>query len=359
MGQQTEWIVQAADHRRLVTVTAAGYERRDRPVEVTLDRANRSVVDVVELDSEGRAKDTEVPFQSDGDALTVMLTGVTPPHDVRTFHVYVGQGPQRSTSPQVRLTESVEHEGQDSFRIETPSATYYYHKSGAGFASMEDRDGLDWIGYHPGGESAGEYRGIPNLVHPEGHFHPGGTHCTSRVIAAGPLKVTIFSESEDGEWACRWDVYPAYAKMAVLRAGHPYWFLYEGTPGGCLDEKGDFVVRSTGVRTPASESWEGAIPEPEWAFFGAGNASRVLYLAHHEADDLMDSYWPMRGEMTVFGFGRLGLEKFMVRTPARFTVGFCEQTDFEAVEGTVNSAFREIGVTVGRPERRPNCGGQV
>ena len=35
--------------------------------------------------------------------------------------------------------------------------------------------------------------------------------------------------------------------------------------------------------------------------------------------------------MTVFGFGRLDLGKFMERTPEHFTIGFAETSDFDAV----------------------------
>lgn len=44
---------------------------------------------------------------------------------------------------------------------------------------------------------------------------------------------------------------------------------------------------------------------------------RGLLLAHHEDDRHVDSYWPMQGNTTVFGFGRKGLGKFMTKVPAR------------------------------------------
>ncbi len=90
------------------------------------------------------------------------------------------------------------HEGQECLRIVTPSATYLYHKEGAGLASLIDREGRDWISYHPGNRSAGEFRGIPNL----GEFgHPGYTGergAVTRVIASGPLKVSLLSERRTG-----------------------------------------------------------------------------------------------------------------------------------------------------------------
>ncbi|MGB2823355.1 MAG: hypothetical protein WBF17_20400, partial [Phycisphaerae bacterium] len=254
--------------------------------------------------------------------------------------------------PQVELLDDYEHEGQESFRIVTDSAWWYYHKLGAGFAGLLDPNGNDWISYHPKGGSAGNYRGIPNLVHPEGYFHPGGKKCTSKLIATGPLKVIIHSQSGDGKWACRWEISPAWARLTVLKAAGPYWFLYEGTPGGKLDVAGDYCVRSDGMRTAASESWTGDLAAAEWLYFGDARLKRVLWLVHHEDDKHVDSYWPMQGNMTVFGFGRKGLSKHMTKVPARFTVGFCESTDHKTIAAALTAATSPFKITVTpRPQK--------
>jgi len=243
------------------------------------------------------------------------------------------------------------HEGQESFRIDTPNATYYYHRFGAGFASIEDTDGRDWLGYRPGGGSAGEYRGIPNMGYPEGYCHPGKNESDSVLLSCGPVRVSIRSASRDGNWACRWDIFPRFARMTVMKTSHLYWFLYEGTPGGRLDPDTDFCIRpgaGGGIRTPASESWVGDLASHvgfgEWVCFGDGGM--VLYLAHHEDDGEIDSYYPMNGEMTVFGFGRKKLEKYMTRLPARFTLGFCGSDDYDVISGRVASSYMPVVVTV-------------
>ncbi len=295
-----------------------------------------------------------------------MLWGRTTAQAERVFHVYYDFRPQVTMTdiepPQVTVADNVDHEGQPSFKISTPAATYYYHKRGAGFASMEDRDGNDWLSYHPGegpvskSGSGGKYRGIPNMVHPAGHFHPGGEKCASRLVTPGPVKATIVSQSDDGAWACRWDIFPFCARMTVLKAGHPYWFLYEGTPGGKLDEDSDYCVRSDGTRTIAGERWTGDLraegETAEWLYFGDGKMDRVLYLIHHTDDDKVDSYWPMNHEMTVFGFGRDGLNKHMTQVPDQFTIGFCESNEFSTVRRTVQSVYRPLAVTVGAPQAR-------
>src|SRR2546430_13171643 len=78
----------------------------------------------------------------------------------------------------VITVQEIDYQGQPSYKIVTPSATWIYHQQGAGFAALIDRDGHDWISYRPGGGSAGEYRGIPNCGM---CFHPGYITSTSRI----------------------------------------------------------------------------------------------------------------------------------------------------------------------------------
>lgn len=331
-----------------IQVNANGFERWDKPVEVALGTGAR-VARVVEVDPAGGEVDPAVPFQHDPIGLVFLLTGNTPTDTTRRYRVELGPN-LAAVSPLVTLIDGVEDEGQESYQVNTANATWFYHKLGAGFSSLLDCDGLDWLGYHPGGGSAGEYRGIPNMGYPEGYCHPGKTVSRSRVIAGGPLCARIESTSNDGVMQCRWDVYPDYARLTVLKMRTPYWFLYEGTPGGNpggqLDEAGGYCVRSDGTRSPLSERWDGRLPAPEWIYFGAGNVDRVLFLVHHEADEEIDSYWPMEHNMTVFGFGRLGLEKFMAQVPAHFTVGFARDGTFAQARAAIDSAFRPLSIDV-------------
>jgi len=220
----------------------------------------------------------------------------------------------------VSMIEAGTHEGSDSWKIQTPVGSWYFAKNGGGFGSLDDVDGKDWINYHPTGGSAGNYRGLPNLVHPEGIFHAGGgkTKCTTTVLATGPLAVSLLSETADKRWAMRYDIFKSSVRCTVLKAAHAYWFLYEGTPGGKLELDGnDFVVRDERIGV-ARDAWQGR--SHQWGAFGDRRAGRSLLLVHQNADDLEDSYWPMQGNMTVFGFGRLGLDKFMTAAPNTFHV---------------------------------------
>jgi len=372
-----------------VRIGATGVQRIDKPVEVGVDFAaelkrlrageliSEGSIRVVEVASDGRVIDDSVAFQFDGASpdgarsstrgkLTFMLKGTTAPSSTRTFHVYFG-GPKNLAPPEfeglVAITDNVLHEGQDSIKIATNNATYYYHKKGAAFASLEDRDGNDWLGYNPGvgaisqSGSGGKYRGLPNMGHPEGYCHPGNTVSTSRIVSRGPIKVTIASESDDGKMKCRWDIFPDYARLTVLKMRTPYWFLYEGTPGGRFEMDSDFCVRATrpaGLRTAASVKWDGDISNPgeagEWLYFADPVVNRSLFLVRHEDDEAVDSYWPMNNEMTVFGFGRQGLNKFMRTVPAQFTIGLCDDCSYSEVSKIVNSAYGDLVIRAGPVE---------
>lgn len=382
------WDMDQYKYRAPLRIGATGYERRDKPVEVEIDfskllaqRGRNDYVDPANLTLLEVTEDGPVPvaFQLDRaegfhpwtDArgtLTFVMAGRTLPDAQRRFHIYFGlRGfAQRPSVPAPLHPVSVElvsdHEGQESFRIRTSSATYYYHKLGAGFASLEDEDGNDWLGYHLGvgpesnSGSGGKYRGIPNMGYPEGYCHPGEAVSNSRLVSRGPIKVTIESESNDGKMHCRWDLFPDHARMTVLQMRPPYWYLYEGTPGGELDMDSDFCIRPDGAgyaKTTVGQKWEGDIPVrdgAEWLYFSDVDVQRSLYLVHHEDDDETDSYWPMNEEMTVFGFGRLGLKKFIQSVPMHFTIGLCDHIEPDQVRTVINNVCQPLSVVLGPAE---------
>jgi len=365
----------ASRYRLLLRVGANGVARFEQVAEVPLAltallqemQASLAVepetLRVSEVDPQGNLLNGAVPFQFDPVAnyhpstnasgtLVFLLSGTTGETATRYFHCYFGGTngpPPPSPTNQVSIESSppIPYQGQSSFRISTPGASYYYHIAGAGFASMSDPDGNDWISFRPLGGSDGAYRGIPNLVYPEGHFHPGHTSCTSLVANVGPLKVRVYSESRDKKWACAWDFFPSCARLTVLKTNGPYWFLYEGTPGGRLETGTDFVVRSPGTRTTAATSWDQDLPDPEWVCFGDAQSPHVLFLLHHQPDGSPDSYWPMENNMTVFGFGRSGLNKSLNQVPDQFTIGFTRTNRLAYINQDMEAIRREMQITVG------------
>jgi len=351
-----------------VEVDAAGYQRIDYPVDVVLDLAARlpaggvgssglEPIRLVELDDQGEVLDPRVDFQFDREpvasnrgTLVFVLRGVTGPQQTRHYMLHLGAAGEASptTTRLVKVTDGVMRAGEECYRIETLSAVYYYDKAGAGFASMEDRDGVDWVSYKPGGGPAGEYRGIPNLVYPEGSFHPGRGGSASKLLTAGPIKASVYSETLDGKWACRWDFYPTFARMTVLKADHPYWFLYEGTPGGDFVPGNTLWERSDGEAGPGTEAWATELSGLKWVSFHEDyGLHRSIYVAQRDPDSVINSYYEMAGEMTVFGFGRKDLNTYLTHVPAEFTVGFAEHRLRDDVEGVVMGNCREATVRVG------------
>ena len=333
-----------------IVVSAGAWAREDYPVVMNWDRGG-STPAVTEIAPDGTPLDTPVPCQVSAGVegqpeLAFIMPGRTEAGAERRFRISADGGAQ-AVEPVVRVEDGIEHQGQVAWRITTPGATYVFHQRGAGFASLYDAGGRDWLSYRPSGGSAGNYRGIPNACHPEGYFHPGSTNCVSRLVADGPARVTIAAESDDGTWACRWDIFPRFARLTMLRTGHPYWFLYEGTPGGRIEVDTDWVVRSDGYRAPASESWKTRLASPQWVAFGDGTDRRALFLACLENDEAVDSYWPMEKNMTVFGFGREGMDKQLTRTPYRFAVGLVPPTEPDAdLAPYVMPAMAEVEVRV-------------
>ncbi|MDP3072895.1 MAG: hypothetical protein Q8N18_21565 [Opitutaceae bacterium] len=260
----------------------------------------------------------------------------------------------------VRVSETTLLGDMECFRIETPSATYLYGKRGAGFASIFDPQGRDWISYRHGGKSTGEYRGLPKSGQPVKYFHCGYGYAsyknenwfTSTVTLNEPGHVRIHSETKLGDAACDWDFYPTHATFTLLKIpGEKYWFVYEGTPGGALDTGEDFVLRPHGQRTPLGRPWAEAVP---WVVFGAKESPHGLFLVNHQKNSADASYvpWPYtpsvqepRPLMTVFGFGRPAWDDPNQHTPplsglpARYSIALTPAADTAAAE----AALRRIG----------------
>jgi hypothetical protein len=378
-----------------ITVAAGASDRLDKPVDAAIDLTaflasvsgtlDLQSLQVVEMDGLGAIIDDAVLFQFDQDPnfdpdtnaagnLVFIMPGATTAGTTRNFLLafdVVGGCPDCPAPPIVPSPVSVDsltYENQDTYRVVTPGATYFYHKQGAGLASLIDQDTQDWISFHDiaGSGSAGEYRGIPNLVFRAGDsansfFHPGFTNGTSQLVSEGPLKVTVRSQAGDpgNFWEVLWEFYPGYARLTILSAGagdaDPYWFLYEGTVGGMMDA-GDVVVRSDGVQSSAydyAQAWEETLPPPKWVYFRDTSAPRVLFLSDDQGVGTPESFRPMgqsgSPEMTVFGFGRTlsNLVGQLGGADRTFTLGFAE--DHTQADAEIAGAVDALTVTVGEP----------
>ena len=316
-----------------------------------------SRVRCVEVTPNGVLLEEDIRCQSSDGELVILLPGITTANTTRYFHAYydtANGGEQDTRTPLLTLTEDIIDEGFESIKIDNDTGSMNYHTGGAGFSSLLDTDGIDWINYNPAAGSRGVFRGIPNLVPPAdgSFFHPGPSTASTTVVDSGPVRVRIESVTDDGAWRARWDVYPDFLTFTVLeKPAIDYWFLYEGTPGGELDAA-DSTVRSTGSESTLNglDSWSGDIADEEWVMVNASEVPRSLFVAKRDDDDAIDSYRPAsftEGLMTILGFGRNNVDALLTETDDMFFVGFLETQDFSTARARILSTVRsfDIGAT--------------
>lgn len=346
------------DYRVLITLGGNGYDRTDKPAEVAinfttlLNAAGQTAafdpdsIRVVEINSTGQVMDGAVPFQFDRaldynskskavGELVFLMRGTTPAAGERFYHVYFDVIGKNFTTPvftdyvilvdkdaQGKPIEDPDNKRSDAYKITTvvPSTllttTYYYDLEGGGFSGLEDNESNDWISYRRNVDGpGGTFRGIPNAVFPEGNLHPGDNNSETEIVQGGPLKETIRSRTTDGLWDVTWEIFPAYARLTVNKAGHNFWVLYEGTPGGSIIISGsnaDFyglsnnIIKVVGQDYPEESEPLDLVGE-EWVYFADPTLDRAIFLAHHEDDGARDSYKYQSddfGAMVVWGFGR-------------------------------------------------------
>lgn len=365
-GRDPTWTDPSRPARIPVMVRANGFERADYPVQVTGDWG--SSVRVVEVGEEDRVLDGAVPYQIDyGTTLIFLLKGRTAADRTRHYYVYRGEpevqqqrGQAKPVEPEqpralVTATDGIMHQGQESIMVTSPAGAIHYHKKGGGLASLIDSDNHDWIGYRPGGGSAGAFRGIPNIIYPEGGLHPGAEGCESRLLSNGPLMARIHTSCHGGAWEVEWRFFPSFARLEVEKVAHPYWVLYEGVPGGSLEPGADYWVRSDGTKQLMNQEWEGRLPAPRWVYFGDPTVPRVLFFAHSEDDGTADQFHSMEGNMAVFGFGRKlkCCAMSLTRTPAHFTLGLIAATGHDRITTVINGILKELIVSQSGEQKRP------
>ena len=251
----------------------------------------------------------------------------------------------------VVLTHGVDDSagGGLAYIITTNTTIYYLEKDGGGLSSMIDNDGIDWLGFHneEGSGWKGEYRGFPNAIHRQdgNYFHAkkaGTDPSTSVVEIVSNDHVRIVFTSDNGRWEGRWDFYPDRCDftMSKVSEGYKYWVLYEGVPGGEMDETDFWYASVDDKKHPINESFNDDFPGPEWIAFGDEKSPRMLYIHNHQDDDALDEY-VSRPYMTVLGFGRSAKEKFLT-TPKTFSIGFVESRQYSVIAQTINQI---VGLT--------------
>lgn len=236
--------------------------------------------------------------------------------------------------------EEVSFEGRPHILVQTRALEYYYDVGGGGFSRIIDREGNDWVGFRmePWGSypasAASSYRGLPNLVYgqeDDGAGHPGHDRCSSRIDGR-----RIITESRSEKWLWSWEFYEEHAELEILRAdpSRPYWFLYEGTPGGRYDLQNSYFGSDQGGPFPGGHDYyKGEVlwGQFRWMYAGSRSAPGTFYMMQEEPDELTDMISFLGNTekglespdgMTVMGFGRdTGATPLLTGT-GRFIIGW-------------------------------------
>ncbi|MBD3390980.1 MAG: hypothetical protein GF410_03090 [Chitinivibrionales bacterium] len=250
-----------------------------------------------------------------------------------------------SVLSQAVTVEDATDEGKSSWKITGTNAVWHLQKENGGLSSMLDNQDNDWISFNNAGGASGKYRGIPNAVHPGNVFHPGyNTNTCAMDASSDENKVTINCQtSNEGGWAATWEFFDTHARFIMTQKSRAYWVLYEGTPGGSYSSSDWWMTSSVTSPQNCTSHQDGDIPDPEWIVFGDPGLDRVLFLHHLQDDSSPDKYYDM-SPMTVFGFGRSGLSKYLNTVPDTFHFGFIESTDHGTITDAID-ALAEGGST--------------
>ncbi|MGJ3242565.1 MAG: hypothetical protein ACFE0O_06375 [Opitutales bacterium] len=236
--------------------------------------------------------------------------------------------------------------GHSAWRIEAAEWTWVFHREGGAVAHLHDPDGDDWIAWSPKPGAEGAFRGLGNLVHVDlktGYFHPGNTGtngCHSEIVTAEPDRLQIRSRSADALWTCETTVRREGLCIRLTDTpGIPWWFLYEGTPGGVWEPATSQWLRSDGEAGTLKERWHADLPDRSWVAFTDPVGTRSLALWQEKGERRPDMYLPM-SLMTVFGFGRYPdiLDKYCRRVGQAYLAVPVDSAEREDIDRAVYRA---------------------
>jgi len=126
--------------------------------------------------------------------------------------------------------------------------------------------------------------------------------------------------------------------MTKVSEGYKYWVLYEGVPGGQMNDTDYWYASIDERKHLIGESFNGDFPNPEWIAFGDAKSPRMLFILNHEDDDALDEY-VSRPYMTVLGFGRSAKDKFLTE-PKTFSIGLIESTDHSVISRKIDQLIK-------------------
>jgi len=373
------WYYSYSSLRIPITISAGDVDRPEyAAVEVPFDAAailgkhaplvkmKRQYMRLIEVDSAGNILDSMIVCQynppfggSLGPTLTVILAHGMKAESSRRYLLYMSKIRPLCTG----IGKPVDAWG---FNPRTMNGRYDFIPAGAGFSSIRDKSRKDWVSYNAANGPAGNWRCLPCLAL-EKFGHPGipqpiqGLQITSTVFA-GNAKAMYRSSDKDSLWETIWHVYPTYATMEVVKAAGPYWFVYEGTPGGQFDTTHDYILLPNGSKRYFTKTWvediASADSRTEWMAITGDSLTRSFLMLNH-ADDTLPDFGRQMYPMAVAGFGRGGAEQNWYHTPylqgtgKKFSIAFVESRDTGKIREFVRTIIEPARATVGKPELRP------
>lgn len=241
----------------------------------------------------------------------------------------------------VTITEGL-YRGKDHFIVYTKNATYYYDKTGGGFARIVDKAGNDWINFKSSPwdqypqSAASSFRGLPNFVYgsdDHGVGHPGYEKCHSEKVSKRSIKTTSLS----GKWQWTWTFHRKYAEVVIEKVNpeHKYWFVYNGVIAGSYNPDNQYYGTNLGgPRFDVYDFYKGEKLYGSWlwAYFGDRDIKRVFFVAMEQQDSHIDSFSYLgnteegassKDGMLTFGFGsREDFTPLMTHSEMKFYIGF-------------------------------------
>jgi len=369
-------------HYRLpITISAPSNTFIDRTMVMEIDfdqilediddkvKIDISSIHVVEVNASGDIVNENVPYQFDETVefqqsnhsrhgeLVWFMSGKLAKGANRYFHCYFNNtnpDPEMNNfEPLVKIEEEDilwpvgDEEAQESIHFINLQGHYYFHRLGGSFASVIDKDELDWVSWKGNGGWGGNYRGLPNSWGP---YHPGYTDCTTDIIKEGPIRCRI--DVNNGTFV--WDIYPNYIRATRLKGDQKDWW-YEGTPGGEVDENDSYYVSNGVDRLFSEERFQEEIDE-HWVVYKDGVVQRSLFLESHPLP-----FKIKLGDHTKTGPNTMVVTRFNLPdepNPMYFTMGFIESKDNSLCTDYVHTVYYDPEISMGTIEKEGTVSAQ-
>jgi len=230
---------------------------------------------------------------------------------------------------------ALDRDNIESFKISTPTATYFIQKKSGGMATILDKNGKDWVGHkRVPKDGRGEYRGFPNT----GVFHPGrfgGQEYRNVQDKDNYVSIEFTYKTNN---LVRYEFYPEVSVFTFINVNkQPYWFLFEGTPFETTKADDIYWVSKDKTKNYTEKNLNDDLEDPEWLAFGTRECPRVFLMVNHENDNTSDRFTRWDGQMIIASFGRKKSTPTLMGNNRKFLFGFVETNTPEEIAEVAES----------------------